>query len=47
MKRFCADLRYATKVTDCKENEMMPLTKKQEKKCKKTKMLSYLRRGVK
>ena len=37
MKRFCADLRYAAKVNDCEEKEMMPLTKKQEKKYKKQK----------
>ena len=34
MKRFCANLRYATKVTDCEEKEMMPLTKNKKRNTK-------------
>ena len=31
MKRFCADLRnHATKIKNCEEKEMIPLTKKDE-----------------
>ena len=33
MKRFCKDLReHATKTTDCKKKEMLPLTKEEEEK---------------
>ena len=33
MKNFCLDLRkHATKIIDCEKKEMIPLTKKEEKK---------------
>ena len=36
MTKFCAGLgNYATKITHCEENERMPLTKKQDRKCRK------------
>ena len=38
MKHFCADLKmHATEINNFEKKEMLPLTEKQEKKCKKQK----------
>ena len=46
MKKFFKDLReHATKMNNCDKKEMLPLTKKKEKKYKK-KMLSHIQSQI-
>ena len=46
MKKFCLDLReHATKIINYEEKEMIPLTKKEEKKHNKQKACYICKKG--